>query len=149
MLQKQELETDAVVRNILGGTEEIVCHHGTHQYGYRGISGVSACGLAALNFARIIFAKARECRRDEDLLRAVIAKETVQVSLLIFYAFVACSSERPSIAQDITDICTEWRSDLHLEVEDICQVPLFDKTLKLVSTKYGQPAVDHFTTLLQ
>jgi hypothetical protein len=79
MSQTQRGES-AIVRNVLGGTEEIVCHPGTHQYGDRGIFGVSACGLAALNFARVMFEKAREHRRDGDLLQVIISKETVQVS---------------------------------------------------------------------
>jgi hypothetical protein len=40
-------------------------------------------------------------------------------------------------------------SNLHLDVEDVCQLPLFDKTLKLVSTKYGHPGLEQFTKLLQ
>jgi len=74
--------TKGVIRGVLGGTEEIICHRGTHQYGDSngGITGVSACGLAALNFARVIFEKEGESRRDEDFIQAVIARETVHVS---------------------------------------------------------------------
>ena len=86
-----------LVRNVLDGTEEVICHRGTHQYGERGIFGVSACGLAALNFARVIFEKARESARDEDLLRDVIAKETVQVSPYSMID-VTWSSEQPFVA---------------------------------------------------
>jgi len=77
---------DATVRNVLGGTEEIVCHPRTHQYGAsgRGITGVSACGLAALNFARIIFEKEQASGRGEDLIEAVIASQTVHVGRLQF-----------------------------------------------------------------
>jgi hypothetical protein len=96
-----------LVRNVLDGTEEVICHRGTHQYGERGIFGVSACGLAALNFARVIFEKVRKSVRDEDLLRAVIAKETVQVSLYSIIV-VTWSSEQPLLHQDITDICADW-----------------------------------------
>jgi hypothetical protein len=80
-MSHEQQGASAVVRNTLDGTEEIVCHRGTHQYSDGGIFGVSACGLAALNFARVVFAKEREHGQEEDLLRAVIAKETVQVSL--------------------------------------------------------------------
>jgi hypothetical protein len=70
-----------IIRSVLGGTEEIVCHRGTHQYGNSsgGVTGVSTCGLAALNFARVIFEKERESRRDEDFIQAVITRETVHV----------------------------------------------------------------------
>jgi len=81
-MSRAQQSASAVIRNILDGTEEIVCHRGTHQYSDGGIFGVSACGLAALNFARVIFEKERECGRDsEGLLQAIIAKETVQVSI--------------------------------------------------------------------
>jgi hypothetical protein len=86
MQQTQQGES-AIVRNVLDGSEEIVCHQGTHQYGNRGISGVSACGLAALNFARVIFQKRRESREDEDFFRAAIARETVQVSLDFHFSY--------------------------------------------------------------
>jgi hypothetical protein len=71
--------TSAIVRNVLGGTEEIVCYPGTNQYGERGITGVSACGLAALNFARVILEKEREIGQNEDFLQEVISMETVHV----------------------------------------------------------------------
>ena len=76
-----------IVRSVLGGTEEIVCHDGTQQYGDsgRGITGTSACGLAALNFARVIFQKEREIGRNEELIQVVIAKQTVHVSCLLYF----------------------------------------------------------------
>jgi hypothetical protein len=77
-----ERNASAIVQRVLGGKEEIVCHGGTHQYGGsgRGITGVSACGLAALNFARIVFEKEQESTRDEHFIQAVIGSQTVHVS---------------------------------------------------------------------
>ena len=82
-LTNMQRAKSAIIRSVLGGTEEIVCHRGTHQYGDSsgGVTGVSACGLAALNFARVIFEKERESRsrQDEDFIQAVITRETVHV----------------------------------------------------------------------
>jgi hypothetical protein len=94
-MSRAQASASAVVRNILDGTEEIVCHRGTHQYSDGGIFGVSACGLAALNFARIIFEKERECGRAEGLLQAIIAKETVQVSFCSVLLRPICLSSHP------------------------------------------------------
>jgi len=58
---------------------------------------------------------------------------------------------RPNIAsftQEVTSVCALWSGNLHLEVEEICRIPLFDKTLKLKDTTYGQPGVHHFKSLL-
>jgi hypothetical protein len=81
---------NVIARNVLDGFEEIVSHRGTHQYGNQGISGISACGLAALNFARVTFEKRQAIRQDEAFLRAATVWDTVQVSLNspIFYPFV-------------------------------------------------------------
>ncbi|KAL4072321.1 hypothetical protein J3A83DRAFT_4092925, partial [Scleroderma citrinum] len=46
-------------------------------------------------------------------------------------------------------ICRRWRDTLHLDFEDIYQVPMFERSLKQVSTKYGQPTVQHFRDTLQ
>ena len=88
-------DNTAIIRSVLGGTEEVVCHSGTHQYSDGGIFGVSACGLAAMNFARVIFEIERQhgrCGRDEELLQAIIAKETVQVSLCFMISPRICLS---------------------------------------------------------
>jgi hypothetical protein len=94
-MSRAQQSASAVVRNILDGTEEIVSHRGTHQYSDGGIFGVSACGLAALNFARVIFEKERECGPDEGLLQAIIVKETVQVRLYFLLLRLVCLSSHP------------------------------------------------------
>ncbi|KAH7904028.1 hypothetical protein BJ138DRAFT_1131141 [Hygrophoropsis aurantiaca] len=108
--------------------ERIVSYAGTSQFG-RGITGTSACGLAALNFVRIVFEQEQSHKGcAEKISRSITAKETIE---------------------EITSICAGWSSELHLEVEDICRVPLFDRTLKLVSAKYGRPGIDDFRSLLK
>ncbi|KAG0699977.1 hypothetical protein DFH29DRAFT_934380 [Suillus ampliporus] len=118
---------DDSIADILQGRERIVSYPGTSQFNGRGIS---ACGLAAMNFARVLSELVHIHSQDKptDLLRVITSKE---------------------IVQDIISICSGWSSDLHLEVEDIKQVPLFDKSLKLVTTRYGPPKVKHFKRTLQ
>ncbi|TFY74325.1 hypothetical protein EWM64_g9687, partial [Hericium alpestre] len=118
--------SDTLVREAVKGSEKIVSFAGTSQYGLQGL-GTSACGLAALNFARVVFAKAQEGIRGEELLRAILTKET---------------------AEEIVAICSAWSDNLHLEVDDICRIPLFDKTLKHRGTKYGRPDLAQFHRLL-
>jgi hypothetical protein len=82
MLQNMTTEKmeqpDGFIQQILGGTEHIVSHPGTSQYGGR--DGISACGLACLNFARVIFAK-EAMVGSHNLIQTVIASETAQVGL--------------------------------------------------------------------
>lgn len=123
--QAEAQQANGLVQRILNGTEHIVSHSGTSQYG--GQEGISACGLACLNFARVIFAKEASQSKD-DIIQTVISGET---------------------AQEITAICAGWTNTSHLEVDDIFQVPLFKQTLDLVSTDYGRPGLDQFTEMLQ
>ncbi|KAG1847135.1 hypothetical protein C8R48DRAFT_732170 [Suillus tomentosus] len=113
--------------DILQGRERIVSYPGTSQFNGRGIS---ACGLAAMNFARVLSDLVNMHSQDRmiDLLRAITSKEVIQ---------------------DIVSICSEWSSNLHLDVEEIQQVPLFKKSLKLVATRFGPPKAKHFRRTLE
>ncbi|KAI9453842.1 hypothetical protein BJY52DRAFT_1152884 [Lactarius psammicola] len=122
-----EIDVESITRSVLlDGTEHVVSHEGTSQYNRNG-SGAAACGLAALNFARVVFLKEQSDLRDAALLRAVLSREC---------------------AEESTAVCALWSGNLHLEVEDICRVPAFEKTLKLKSTTYGLPGVHHFKSLI-
>lgn len=107
--------TKAIVQRVMNGTEEIVCHRGTQQYGNQGITGVSACGLAALNFARVVFEKEQESGRDEDFLQAVVAKETVHVRDSNFY--FGSSNKRPLGSSEHHRHMCRMVSNTHLDVE--------------------------------
>jgi hypothetical protein len=117
---------DSIV-DILQGKERIVSYPGTSQFNGRGIS---ACGLAAMNFARILsdLIYIHGQNRMLDLLRVITSKEVIQ---------------------DIISICSGWSGDLHLDVEDIQQIPLFEKSLKHVSTRFGPPKARHFRHTLE
>ncbi|KAI9511016.1 hypothetical protein F5148DRAFT_1010122 [Russula earlei] len=128
-LQKRSPVTDpkAISHSVLvDGAEHVVSYGGTSQYNRDG-TGAAACGLAAMNFARIVFSIEHDGLQDELLLQTVLAREC---------------------AEETTAICALWSGNLHLEVEDIYHVPLFEKTLKLKTTAYGLPGVSEFKGLL-
>lgn len=79
--QKRLLETDtkAIVHSVLAdGAEHVLSYGGTGQYGGDGM-GASACGLAALNFARVAFSIEQGGLQDAPLLQAVLARECTEV----------------------------------------------------------------------
>ncbi|KAH9056530.1 hypothetical protein EDB87DRAFT_1566420 [Lactarius vividus] len=122
-----DIDVPSITRSVLlENAEHVVSHEGTGQYSRNG-SGAAACGLAALNFARVVFLKEQDGLRDAPLLQAVLSREC---------------------AEEITSVCAQWSGNLHLEVDEICRVPAFEKTLKLKTTTYGQPGVHHFKSLI-
>jgi hypothetical protein len=79
--QKTPLDPDthAVSRSIIvNGTEHVLSYGGTSQYSMDG-TGAAACGLAALNFARIVFSMEQGGLQDIALLQAVLARECAEV----------------------------------------------------------------------
>ncbi|KAK0467153.1 uncharacterized protein EV420DRAFT_1507489 [Desarmillaria tabescens] len=109
---------------IIKDKEKLVVHPGTSQYT---IGGVSACGLASLNFARLVLDKEREGIRGAALLADIASVQTVK---------------------DIVSICSQWQGNLHLEVETIFAAPLFQTSMKLTKPIYGFPSVDRFEEML-
>ena len=142
--QKETPEVDVygITRSALfDGTEQVVSHEGTSQYNKDG-SGTAACGLAALNFARVAFLKEQGGLRNGALVQTVLSRECAEVSNI---------TPQPSIAsypQETAAVCTLWSGNLHLEVADICRVPIFEKTLELKSTIVGHPGFHFFKSLL-
>ncbi|KAI0089044.1 hypothetical protein BDY19DRAFT_1004995 [Irpex rosettiformis] len=106
--------------------EYVASHPGRSQYS---TGGTSACGLAALNCARIILqSEMQGDRRREELLEMMTERKT---------------------CENILDICVEWSNTVHLEVEDIYDLPIFDATLALCWSDYGRPGAEQFRALLQ
>ena len=68
-----------IVQKILGGSQQVVSHIGASQYAAGPGWGVSACGLAALNCARVILRKEQDGLHDEALLRDIMSPETARV----------------------------------------------------------------------
>ena len=61
--------------------EHVLSYGGTGRYNTEG-TGASACGLATLNFARIVFSMEQGGLKNTDLLQAVLARECVEVRRL-------------------------------------------------------------------
>ncbi len=77
--QSPDPDTRAISRSVvLDGAEHVLSHGGTSQYNRDGTGG-SACGLAALNFARIAFSIEQSGLRDIDLLEAVLTRAFAEV----------------------------------------------------------------------
>jgi hypothetical protein len=119
-------QLEQVVQKILRGSVHVISHAGASQYARPG-GGVSACGLAALNCARVVLGKEQDGLRDDALLQNLMSLET---------------------AREIMSICTQWSTEAHLEVEEIYKVPIFTRYMRLVSTKYSRPGFKQFKTLL-
>jgi hypothetical protein len=78
-------EIKEISRSILAdhghGVEHVLSYDGTGQYNRDG-TGASACRLAALNFARIVFSMEQGGLKNTDLLQAVFARECAEVRRL-------------------------------------------------------------------
>ncbi|KAJ7625517.1 hypothetical protein FB45DRAFT_921644 [Roridomyces roridus] len=117
-------QSSMIVQEVLSGQEKIVSHEGASQY--RG-GGIASCGLAALNFVRIVLAKVEEGLKDERLLEAVVSERT---------------------SNEVISICARWPSNLHLEVDDIFNTPLFERSLTLASSVYNELGFHKFREML-
>ncbi|KAI0751602.1 hypothetical protein C8Q80DRAFT_1268812 [Daedaleopsis nitida] len=106
--------------------EYIVTHPGCSQYSQVG-GGVSACGIAALNCARIVL----------GLHAAGLGCEQLVQELM-----------RRRLLEDILLPCLTWSSPAHLSVDEIHKAPIFQQSLKSVHTDYGQPTFEFFKKLI-
>ncbi|KAG7439763.1 uncharacterized protein BT62DRAFT_983338 [Guyanagaster necrorhizus] len=103
-MSRTSINCGSFLAEIIRDKERLVIHPGVSQYA---TGGISACGLASLNFARLVLNKERE-----GIQRAALLAE---------------------IASDAVSICSQWRDNLHLEVETIFAVPLFQTSMKLTN----------------
>ncbi|KAJ7656306.1 hypothetical protein DFH06DRAFT_991709 [Mycena polygramma] len=113
-----------IVEEVLAGKEKIVSHVGASQYNG---GGIASCGLAGLNFVRVVLERAKGGLEGVPLLEDVLSRRT---------------------SEEIVSICSRWRSNFHLEVEDIFAVPLFNRALSLVKSTYGEPSFERFRAVL-
>ncbi|KAL4063265.1 hypothetical protein V8B97DRAFT_1992842 [Scleroderma yunnanense] len=118
--------TDSLASDVLLGRDRIVSFAGTSQFT---AGDVSACSLAALNFARIAF---HQAERNQGNISGVLTSLATRKTI-----------------EEIMSIRAGWSSDIHLDVEDICRAPLFDASLRPISTKHEPPRPDHFKHILQ
>ncbi|KAJ7739824.1 hypothetical protein B0H16DRAFT_60002 [Mycena metata] len=113
-----------IVEEILAGREKIVSHVGASQYE---AGGIASCGLAALNFVRVVLGRAESGLEGTRLLEDVLSRKT---------------------SEEVISICAGWTSNAHLEVEEIFTIPLFKRALTLVYSTYGKPGVKRFREVL-
>ncbi|KAJ7180888.1 hypothetical protein C8R46DRAFT_594866 [Mycena filopes] len=113
-----------IVEEILTGKEKIVSHVGASQYE---AGGIASCGLAALNFVRVVLGKAESGLEGGRLLEEVLERKT---------------------SEDAISICAGWKSNAHLEVDEIRAIPLFKRALTLVYSTYGKPGAKRFREVL-
>ena len=125
------------------GGDHIVSFAGTSQFTAQ---GVSACGLAAFNFARVAFRTEQDRRTLADVVDELGTREIIEVSGVGCRISDIIDNER---LQEIVAICAGWSSNMHLEVDDIHGLPVFSRCLKLMSIEYGRPHPKHFQSLLE
>ena len=65
------------IQRALDGTDEEISYDGTSQYAS---GGVSACGLAAMNFARSLFTEESKGRKGRELLSVVVGRDNMEAS---------------------------------------------------------------------
>ena len=73
-----EVTPETIARLLQGETELVVSHPGRSQYSAPG-SGASACGLAALNCARLVLQAERDGVRGTGLLEHILKQEFSEV----------------------------------------------------------------------
>ncbi|KAI9457542.1 hypothetical protein HD554DRAFT_2029994 [Boletus coccyginus] len=89
----------------------------------------TAAVLSALNFARLAFA----AEGSTPVLSKILA--------------LLCTGD---MVDDAIAVCSEWPGGVtHLEVEEVYHIPLFEASLKLVSTDYDSPSPEHIARLLE
>lgn len=123
--------------------DNYVVSHGRSQYS--GPGGVSACGLAAMNCARVVLGKEKRGTRGRALLEHMAKEETLDVRLL---SCAASCSDRYRV-QDILEPCFSWSSPSHLDVDDIAGAPVFSHLLECLETIHGESHPTNFSRLLQ
>lgn len=132
--------TSASFRNVRDGKVHIISHKDENQYR---AGGISACGLAALNCARIFFDKALSLHQD-SLILELFKPETARVGVQFF------EWSQTNNYQDILLICSQWQGAAHLEVDtDLYHLPVFERAMRRVETSYGAPTTQAFQNMLQ
>ncbi|KAF7370312.1 RING-type domain-containing protein [Mycena sanguinolenta] len=113
------------IEDILSGQQKIVSHVGASQYQS---GGIASCGLAGLNFVRVVLGRVERGFEGDSLLEDVLSRRT---------------------SEEVISICSRWASNAHLEVEDIFKaMPIFERSLKLASVSYSQPSFKRFRDVL-
>ena len=86
---------DALAQVLSGTLVDHVVSHSRSQYS--GVGGVSACGLAAMNCARIVLLKERDGIRGKNLLYELLKEQTTSVSSMWSTTAKSTCTDRVSI----------------------------------------------------
>ena len=78
--------SEVIARLLRGGTEHVVSHHGRSQYSAGG-SGMSSCGLAALNCALVVLQRELGGASSEDILKGMLRRSFIEVIQTTFQVF--------------------------------------------------------------
>ncbi|TFK65422.1 hypothetical protein BDN72DRAFT_900702 [Pluteus cervinus] len=110
---------------VLSGQQLIVSYDGTSDSVQGG--GTSACGLAALNCARVVLGKSKQGSLGTRLLEEIIDEKTMQ---------------------DIVSICPMWTGNANLEIDEIVSLPMFNNFLKPLGISWGKATRSGFDKML-
>ncbi|KAG9018935.1 hypothetical protein FRB90_008128 [Tulasnella sp. 427] len=110
---------------LLAGGKVVKSYPGTSQYS---VKGVSACGLASVNVVKNVLALEKKGCKGKALVEQMMYEEFMQHAI---------------------QICQYWSSPLHLEVEDILDIPTFSKAVKAVFTEYSSLSHEALLRLLE
>ena len=96
--EDDDRDLDEFKQQVLINGECVVSFPGASQYTEG--KGVSACGIAALNFVRVIFNKEQQGLKGAALLTDIMSRETMEVSV----PFTSINGRQASIAFLLTYI---------------------------------------------
>ncbi|KAI0638027.1 hypothetical protein C8Q77DRAFT_405947 [Trametes polyzona] len=106
--------------------EYVVTHPGQSQYSQNG-GGASACGLAALNCARLVLGFQAAGLSSECLVQQIMGLQ---------------------LLEDVLKPCTTWANNSHLAVEDILKAPVFERSLSHLTSAFGQSNYGFFKRII-
>lgn len=124
---------------------QVVSFPGLSQYS---MGGPSACGLIAMNCVRMVLSMECEGKTGRSLFTDMLKKETVVVSLELYW-----HSRYPSLslpfAQKILSICEFWANAEHLAPEDIIKTPIFQTSLQSDRCTFGKSNQKRFGDIIR
>ncbi|KAF9525382.1 hypothetical protein CPB83DRAFT_859743 [Crepidotus variabilis] len=147
---KKDADTETILEEVLSNKQRIVSHIGSGQYNvssgtnkFSTSTSISACGLAAMNCARLLFQQAEEMKEHCTWCGKRDGEHREDGGRCLVDAMLA-----PQTSAEIVSICSSWTNNSHLEVDELLQLPIFKKSFLIVNTKYGKTTPSDFRTLL-
>ncbi|KAF9220042.1 hypothetical protein BS17DRAFT_359974 [Gyrodon lividus] len=113
-----ETGRSGLVKDVLSGKERIISFTAINRHSHRNLT---ACNLAALNFARVSFKHLQRTRGNAA-------------------GFLSAITER-HVLEEVISLDEQSPGGHPLQLEEMCRVPLFDTSLTHVATKHGPPSM--------